>query len=237
MHCVLLTIQTIPTIHWTHGSATALPLLVLASIFAHRRLVGPLHLSLLITCPYHDCSDINAVCHFARQMVSSNEEDGVWVEDGARVDIWSMDADTGEGAMIRQNAWCGIRVSGPTTKAKCSQAKIKLNGQHGLLAEQGAAVSARLLDVDANTGTGVLATHEGTVVDMFGCTSTGNRVGLASFSSLIRANNCRVVSFSLYVHDDDARLLPFLSSSSSSSSTSFSFCSFGSHPLPTAALR
>ena len=128
-------------------------------------------------------------------MVSSNEEDGVWVDDGARADIWSMDSETGEGAMIRQNAWCGIRVSGSTTSAKCSQAKIKLNGQHGLLAEQGAAVSARLLDIDANTGTGVLATHEGTVVDMFGCTSTGNRVGLAAFCSLIRANNCRVVRF------------------------------------------
>ena len=106
-------------------------------------------------------------------MVSSNEQDGLVVHDGARADIWSKDADVGEGAMIRQNGWCGIRVSGVSTSLKCSQAKIKLNGRHGLLAEHGAAVSARLLDVDANTATGIMAVNETTVVDMFGCTSTG----------------------------------------------------------------
>lgn len=130
------------------------------------------------------------------QVLSSNEQDGLRVHGGARVDIWGMALDASgsgrEGAMFRQNGWCGIHVAGPAT-VKCSEAKIKANGRHGLVAEDGAAVSARHLDIDANTGTGIVATHDATVVDLFCCTSAGNRVGLSSTASLVRAINCRVV--------------------------------------------
>ena len=94
--------------------------------------------------------------------------------------------------MFRQNGWSGIHVTGPSA-LKCSQAKLKANGRNGLVAEDGAAVSARHLDVDANTGTGILAAHAATVVDLFGCTSAGNRIGLSSTASRVCAINCRVV--------------------------------------------
>ena len=97
-----------------------------------------------------------------------------------------------EGAVFRQNGWSGIHVAGPSA-LKCSQAKLKANGRHGLVAEDGAAVSARHLDVDANTGTGILAAHAATVVDLFGCTSAGNHIGLSSTASRVCAMNCRVV--------------------------------------------
>jgi len=126
-------------------------------------------------------------------MVSSNVHDGLVVEDGASVDMWSMLSDIGEGAMLRQNGWCGMRVRGKSTSAKCSQATVKCNGLHGLIAEDGAIVTARLLQVDTNTGTGILAMHATTVINLYSCTSTGNRVGLASTQGLIRANHCRVV--------------------------------------------
>jgi hypothetical protein len=128
------------------------------------------------------------------QVMSSNEQDGLRIEGGASIDIWSMvsDADGFEGAVFRQNGWCGIHVTGPSA-LKCSHAKIKANGRHGLVAEGGAAVSARHLEVDANTGTGIMATHGTTVVNLFSCTSAGNRIGLSSTSSLVRANSCRVV--------------------------------------------
>ena len=127
-------------------------------------------------------------------MVTSNEQDGVLVEDGARTDIWSKDLDLGEGTMIRQNGWCGVRVRGTSTIAKLSQVKIKSNGQHGLMAELGAVLRVRLLDVDDNKDTGIIAKNNSTLIDMYGCTSTGNRFGLVSSSSLVRATNCSVVS-------------------------------------------
>ena len=130
-------------------------------------------------------------------MVSSNEQDGIRVENGARADLWSIGEDV-NGTLIRQNGWCGIVFSGESTIAKCSQIQIKNNGRHGLVAERGATVKARFLDVDSNSLTGIMATHEGTRVDLFGCTSTSNRVGVLASSAVIRASKFHVVSFASF---------------------------------------
>ena len=143
-------------------------------------------------------------------VISSNEHDGLRVEDGASADIWSLETDIKVAAALRQNGWCGLKASGRESRVKCSQVQIKANGHqlnkdgHGLVAEHGAQVNARFVDITSNTGAGILSAHEASVINMFSCNVSGNLTGMAAWTSArIKTVDCQVVRNMLNVHTQD----------------------------------
>ena len=51
----------------------------------------------------------------------ANTADGVTVEHGARAELWGSGDKGEEAGIVRQNQWCGVRVSGEGTSARVSQ--------------------------------------------------------------------------------------------------------------------